>query len=514
MLADERGRRVLPDFDDLDARKRTRIGGKDTLCVCGQGRMHGTVGQSRGAKDGHLPVSIAVDATRIDPPCCFRMTQTEIRLVRKPRNRHDRSRCDAYRLAKARAFGRGQGRGPAFDQRIEHVDMTDALAQRGKARIVELRHARHAPDLSPLLFRARADEYPAIARAVCVPGRACRMTVADAADRIPHKGGRQERRERTRRATEQRDVDVLDDAAHAPDANRRGNRSRRIQRRRDIRERNADTYRLAMREAGGIHQAADRLNLRVGPGSARARTLRPCRGDVAYDGFARRLQFRDDAFLLRRTHIRRNDQHVMRDAGDRPRIGETDLRAGSFEERGAEFHRAAFAPGQDSHIVQHGCLLVSQVVLEATIRRGETPYKRHFLLARLRFPAADKAAFHTGFLARATRRACYYFSMRTLPSLNALRAFEVCGRLLSVQLAANELNVTPAAVSRQIKLLEDQLGVQLFERGHRAIALTTMEHAIWRTSCAASRPCERPPSISPRRDAAARSRFAATRRFR
>ncbi|EEE07239.1 MULTISPECIES: LysR substrate-binding domain-containing protein [Burkholderia] len=62
--------------------------------------------------------------------------------------------------------------------------------------------------------------------------------------------------------------------------------------------------------------------------------------------------------------------------------------------------------------------------------------------------------------------------MRTLPSLNALRAFEVCGRLLSVQLAANELNVTPAAVSRQIKLLEEQLGVQLFERGHRSIALT------------------------------------------
>jgi LysR family transcriptional regulator, glycine cleavage system transcriptional activator len=62
--------------------------------------------------------------------------------------------------------------------------------------------------------------------------------------------------------------------------------------------------------------------------------------------------------------------------------------------------------------------------------------------------------------------------MRTLPSLNALRAFEVCGRLLSVQLAAAELNVTPAAVSRQIKLLEDQLGVQLFERGHRSITLT------------------------------------------
>jgi LysR family transcriptional regulator, glycine cleavage system transcriptional activator len=70
--------------------------------------------------------------------------------------------------------------------------------------------------------------------------------------------------------------------------------------------------------------------------------------------------------------------------------------------------------------------------------------------------------------------ACYHFVMRTLPSLNALRAFEAAGRLLSVQLAADELNVTPAAVSRHIKLLEDQLGVMLFDRGHRSITLTVM----------------------------------------
>jgi len=66
--------------------------------------------------------------------------------------------------------------------------------------------------------------------------------------------------------------------------------------------------------------------------------------------------------------------------------------------------------------------------------------------------------------------------MRILPSLNALRAFEVAGRLLSVQLAADELHVTPAAVSRHIKLLEDQLGVTLFDRGHRSISLTPMGH--------------------------------------
>jgi LysR family glycine cleavage system transcriptional activator len=64
--------------------------------------------------------------------------------------------------------------------------------------------------------------------------------------------------------------------------------------------------------------------------------------------------------------------------------------------------------------------------------------------------------------------------MRTLPSLNALRAFEAAGRLLSVQLAAEELHVTPAAVSRHIKLLEGQLGVTLFGRGHRSISLTPM----------------------------------------
>ncbi|MEM5299706.1 transcriptional regulator GcvA [Burkholderia sp. JPY481] len=64
--------------------------------------------------------------------------------------------------------------------------------------------------------------------------------------------------------------------------------------------------------------------------------------------------------------------------------------------------------------------------------------------------------------------------MRILPSLNALRAFEVVGRLLSVQLAAEELNVTPAAVSHHIKVLEEQLGVALFERGHRSITLTPL----------------------------------------
>lgn len=59
-----------------------------------------------------------------------------------------------------------------------------------------------------------------------------------------------------------------------------------------------------------------------------------------------------------------------------------------------------------------------------------------------------------------------------LPPLNALRAFEAAGRHSSVTLGAEELHVTPGAVSRQIKLLETRLGVQLFARNNREIRLT------------------------------------------
>jgi LysR family glycine cleavage system transcriptional activator len=62
--------------------------------------------------------------------------------------------------------------------------------------------------------------------------------------------------------------------------------------------------------------------------------------------------------------------------------------------------------------------------------------------------------------------------MDRLPPLNAVRAFEAAARHLSITLAAAELSVTPGAVSRQIRQLEDQLGVQLFKRGHRQITLT------------------------------------------
>ena len=63
-------------------------------------------------------------------------------------------------------------------------------------------------------------------------------------------------------------------------------------------------------------------------------------------------------------------------------------------------------------------------------------------------------------------------TLRALPSLDFLRGFEAAGRRLSFTLAAEELFVTQSALSRQIKALEDALGVALFERRHRALALT------------------------------------------
>lgn len=60
-----------------------------------------------------------------------------------------------------------------------------------------------------------------------------------------------------------------------------------------------------------------------------------------------------------------------------------------------------------------------------------------------------------------------------LPPLSALRAFEAAARHLSLTQAARELNVTAGALSHQIRGLEDFLGVKLFERRVRAIALTT-----------------------------------------
>lgn len=61
---------------------------------------------------------------------------------------------------------------------------------------------------------------------------------------------------------------------------------------------------------------------------------------------------------------------------------------------------------------------------------------------------------------------------RRLPPLNALRAFEAAARHGSLSKAADELSVTPGAVSQQIRQLEETLGLSLFRRHARGVALT------------------------------------------
>jgi DNA-binding transcriptional LysR family regulator len=68
-----------------------------------------------------------------------------------------------------------------------------------------------------------------------------------------------------------------------------------------------------------------------------------------------------------------------------------------------------------------------------------------------------------------------------LPSLNALAAFEAAARHLSLTRAAAELNVTPGAVSKQVKALEEEIGRALFIRLHRALQLTPAGEAVFRS---------------------------------
>ncbi|HEX2115531.1 MAG TPA: transcriptional regulator GcvA [Alphaproteobacteria bacterium] len=67
---------------------------------------------------------------------------------------------------------------------------------------------------------------------------------------------------------------------------------------------------------------------------------------------------------------------------------------------------------------------------------------------------------------------------RPLPPLNSLRAFEAAARHLSFTRAAEELNVTQAAVSHQVKALEERIGVKLFRRLTRGLLLTEDGHAL------------------------------------
>jgi LysR family glycine cleavage system transcriptional activator len=66
-----------------------------------------------------------------------------------------------------------------------------------------------------------------------------------------------------------------------------------------------------------------------------------------------------------------------------------------------------------------------------------------------------------------------------MPPLNTLRTFEAAARNLSFTKAAEELHVTQAAVSHQIKALEERLGIQLFKRLNRALVLTDPGQAFY-----------------------------------
>jgi LysR family glycine cleavage system transcriptional activator len=69
-----------------------------------------------------------------------------------------------------------------------------------------------------------------------------------------------------------------------------------------------------------------------------------------------------------------------------------------------------------------------------------------------------------------------------LPQLGFIQGFEAAARNLSFTKAAEELLITQSAVSRQIKALEDHLGVALFERRQRALVLTENGHALYRVA--------------------------------
>ncbi|MGB0669930.1 MAG: transcriptional regulator GcvA [Rhodospirillales bacterium] len=68
---------------------------------------------------------------------------------------------------------------------------------------------------------------------------------------------------------------------------------------------------------------------------------------------------------------------------------------------------------------------------------------------------------------------------KTIPPLNGLRAFEAAARHLSFTRAAEELHVTQAAVSHQVKALEDRLGLDLFRRVNRALLLTDAGQTLY-----------------------------------
>lgn len=77
--------------------------------------------------------------------------------------------------------------------------------------------------------------------------------------------------------------------------------------------------------------------------------------------------------------------------------------------------------------------------------------------------------------------------LHRLPSLELVRGFVAVGRRMSITLAAGDLCVTQSAVSRQIRALEDALGVQLLVRGHRSIAFTPEGERLFHSADSAVR---------------------------
>src|SRR5471032_2303151 len=73
-------------------------------------------------------------------------------------------------------------------------------------------------------------------------------------------------------------------------------------------------------------------------------------------------------------------------------------------------------------------------------------------------------------------------SSRELPSLDLLKGFEAAARTMSFTKAAAELFVTQSAISRQVKTLEDQLGVPLFRLRHRELLLTEAGQTLFKTA--------------------------------
>src|SRR5262249_42843592 len=70
----------------------------------------------------------------------------------------------------------------------------------------------------------------------------------------------------------------------------------------------------------------------------------------------------------------------------------------------------------------------------------------------------------------------------SLPPLDLIEAFEAAARTLSFTKAGEELRVTQSAVSRQMRALEEHLGVRLFERRHRALMLTAEGRVLQRAA--------------------------------